>query len=170
MADLFEFYAVLAQIGATFAGFGSIASVIGTRSGSDDAKVDAHRLNSMITTSLTGTLLALMPQLLASLGCGERMIFAIPSTIGLLTIGIFLPRAARRSWKIRTSEGLNMWYTVANAVLGAIALLAFLGSVLNYPGAMAERLFTLGLAILFASTCLMFARLTMSMLRPFNDG
>ena len=54
-----DLYIVIAQMSVAFAGFGSLASRLGKRSGGDDAKVDATRLGLMLSASLSATLLGL---------------------------------------------------------------------------------------------------------------
>src|SRR3954452_11168038 len=54
-------YIVITPIAAAFAGFGSLASGIGQRHGGDDARVDAFRLTTMLFSSLSATLLGLLP-------------------------------------------------------------------------------------------------------------
>ena len=51
-AEPIELYPVIAQIAAAFAGFGSLATGLGSRRGGDDARVDAFRLGQMLFASL----------------------------------------------------------------------------------------------------------------------
>src|SRR5690349_9500217 len=62
-----DLYPVVAQIAATFAGFGSLASGLGQRQGGADPRMDAYRLSLMLFASLSATMLGLLPAMLGAL-------------------------------------------------------------------------------------------------------
>jgi hypothetical protein len=91
MSDPTEYYAVIAQVAATFAGFGSLASGIGKRRGGDDARMDAYRLRSMLSASLSATLLSLLPITLGALLGDDTAGVHAAALVGSGAILVFTP-------------------------------------------------------------------------------
>ena len=148
MDDLYTTYAVLAGIAASFSGFGTIAISLGHRDGGDDAKVDAHRLTNMLAASLTLTVIALVPILLAALGVAPRWQVGLPSVAVLAVIAAATPRLARRTYAIRNAAGYNRPASAANILSVFIAALAFLSCAVGWPEYEPAAMFLLGLMAL----------------------
>jgi hypothetical protein len=164
--DPFQYYAVVAQIAAAFAGFGSIASGLGHRRGGDDTRVDANRLAMMLVASLSATLLGLLPVTLSALSLGERWSLSGSAFVALAVIIAYSPTATKRAVRIRHVEGFSRAATVAN--LGCI-LIAVIGFSLCALGLPADRLagtYLLGLMGLLGSSIVLFSRVIGSLLRP----
>lgn len=168
MAVLYDSYTVLAGIAASFSGFGTVALSLGKRSGGDDAKIDAHRLTNMLTASLTLTVVALLPQLLAALGFAERWQIGLPSLAVLGVMAVAGPRLARRNLQITHVAGYNWPAAIGNFGSVLVAGLAFLACAANWPGYRPPAVFLLGLTGLLLSSVIMFSRVAMSLLLPHN--
>ena len=69
----FELYILISPIAAAFAGFASLAIGLRQRFARDHARVDAMRLGSMLSASLSATLLALMPATMAGFFADNRL-------------------------------------------------------------------------------------------------
>ncbi|MEA3062976.1 MAG: hypothetical protein QOJ94_2757 [Sphingomonadales bacterium] len=166
----FELYLVIAPIAAAFAGFGSLASGLGQRRGGDHARVDAMRLGSMLTASLSATLLALLPATLAGLFLDDRLAVRTSALISVVAIVGFALVSVARARKIRGLSGFSIGGAVANTACTLLALSAFALSLLDIPAGRVEALYLLGLIGLLGSSVVMFSRVIASMLRPHNEG
>ena len=98
-ADAAELYIVIAPIAAAFAGFGGLASGIHQRRGRDDARVDAFRLATMLFSSLSATLLGLLPATLEGLLLGDRAAVRVCAFVALVGIAVYVPIGVRRARK-----------------------------------------------------------------------
>ena len=56
-----ELLLTISELSVAFAGFASLASILGRRMSKDDPRLDAGRLLNMLTVSLSLTVLALVP-------------------------------------------------------------------------------------------------------------
>jgi hypothetical protein len=166
----FELYVVIAPIAAAFAGFGSLATGLGQRQGGDHARVDAMRLGSMLTASLSATLLALLPATLAGLFLDDRLAVRTSALISVVAIVGFALVSVARARKIRGLTGFSIGGAVANTACTLVALSAFGLCLLAIPAGRVEALYLLGLIGLLGSSVVMFSRVIASMLRPHNEG
>ena len=168
--DPYQLYAVIAQIAAAFAGFGSIASGLGRRRGGDDARIDAHRLATMLVASLSATLLGLLPATLAGLSLTERWALGASAIAALVVIIAYAPAAVTRALKIRHVAGFSMAANIANLSCVLIAVSAFSLCALGIPPDRLPALYLVGLMGLLGSSIVMFSRVIASMLRPHSEA
>ena len=166
----FELYVLVSPIAAAFAGFGSLASGLGQRLGGDHARVDAMRLGSMLSASLSATLLALLPATFAGFLAEEQLAVRASAFIAVIAILAFAPISVKRALNIRGLPGFSKAGVVANTGCTFVALAAFALCLLGRPTGRAEALYLLGLVGLLGSSVVMFSRVIASMLRPINDG
>lgn len=166
----FELYIVIAPIAAAFAGFGSLASGLGQRRGGDHARVDAMRLGSMLSASLSATLLSLLPVTLSGLFLDDLLAVRASALVAALAIIAFAPISAGRARRIRDLPGFSISGAVANTACTLIALSAFALCLFAIPTDRVEALYLLGLVGLLGSSVVMFSRVIASMLRPHNTG
>jgi hypothetical protein len=165
-ADTAELYIVIAPIAAAFAGFGGLASGIHQRRGRDDARVDAFRLATMLFSSLSATLLGLLPATLEGLLLADRAAVRVCAFVALVGIAVYVPIGVGRARKIRNVTGFSKSGGLANS---ACLLTAFAAFTLCAAGVWADRvpgLYLLGLVGLLSSSAVMFWRVIASMLRP----
>ncbi len=168
--DPYQLYIVIAQMAAAFAGFGSIASGLGQRRGGDDARVDAHRLATMLFASLSATLLGLLPATLTSLSIGERWALGLPAIVALVAIVAYLPVAASRAHRIRNVPGFSTGANIANLSFAVIGVSGFALCVWGEPADRLAAFYLVGLMGMLASSVIMFSRVIASMLRPHNEA
>ncbi|QNM81818.1 hypothetical protein H8M03_07035 [Sphingomonas sabuli] len=168
MDSVFDTYALLAGLGMSFAGFGTLAVTLGSRAGGDDARVDAHRLTNMLTASLTLVVVALLPAVLAALGFAERWQVGLPSLAVVLVTAFASPGLARRNLEIRRSPGFSPVAAVTNLASVIVAVTAFLMCAIGWFPVPPGALFLVGLVGLLLSSVIMFSRVAMSLLRPHN--
>ena len=166
--DPFELYPVIAQIGATFAGFGSLASGLGRRRGADDARIDASRLALMLFASLSATLLGLLPATFASLSFGEASALRISALAALVAMLTYAPFSVRRSARIWRVGGFTMAATAANGVCVTLSLVGFLLCALGIGRERIAGVYLAALIGLLASSIITFSRVIASMLRPHS--
>lgn len=166
--DPFQLYPVIAQIAATFAGFGSLASALDRRSGGDDARIDAYRLWLMLFASLSATVLGLLPATLTALSLGTGLALQLASLAALAALLIYLPMGTRRVLNLRGVVGFSIPGAIANT---ACALTSFIAFAVCAAGVAANQLagvYLLGLVAMLGSSIVMFSRVIASMLRPHS--
>jgi hypothetical protein len=160
---------VIGPIAAAFAGFGSLASGLGQHRGGDHARVDAMRLGSMLSASLSATLLALLPATLAGLILDDRLAVRASALAAAISILALAPISARRARTIRDLSGFSVGGAIANVACTLLALSAFILCLIAVPSDRVEALYLLGLLGLLGSSVVMFSRVIASMLRPHNE-
>jgi hypothetical protein len=162
----FELYPAISQIAAVFAGFGSLASGIGQRSGGDDARVDAYRLGFMLYASLWTTLLGLLPATLSGLSLGDANALRLSAAVAAVALLIYGPLSGNRILKIRHVEGFSLVAGLTNTACFVSAFAAFAVTALGVSTERLPNLYLLGLTELLGSSIVMFSRVIVSMLRP----
>jgi hypothetical protein len=167
--DPYQLYVVIAQMAAAFAGFGSIASGLGQRRGGDDARVDAHRLATMLFASLSATMLGLAPATLAALSIGVRWALGLPALAALVMIVGYALIAVPRAHRIRNVSGFSMGANTANIGFALIGATGFALCALGQPADRLAGLYLVGLIGMLGSSVVMFSRVIASMLRPHSE-
>lgn len=162
--DPFQLYVAIAEIAATFAGFGSLASGLGQRH-ADDARIDASRLALMLFASLSATLLGLLPGTFGALGLGEAASVRLSAAAAVVALLVYAPFAVRRSQRIWHVGGFTMAATAANALCVLMSVAAFAHCAAGAAREQVAGLYLLGLLGLLASSVLTFSRVVASMLR-----
>jgi hypothetical protein len=164
-----QIYLVIAQIAGAFAGFGSVASGLGHRRGADDARVDAHRLATMLFASLSATLLGLLPATLTALSVSPRWALGLPAILAILATLIYLVIGGARAYRIRNVPGFSMGANIANIGCALIGLAGFLLCALGTPADRLDAYYLVGLMGMLGSCVVMFSRVIASMLRPHSE-
>lgn len=167
--DPFQLYPTIAQIAAVFAGFGSLASGIGRRSGGDDARVDAYRLGFMLFSSLSATLLGLLPATLAGLSLDAGSAVRLSAGAGFVALIIFIPFSTKRVLGLRHVAGFSISGAIANSACTGTAAIAFALCAGGFEGQRITAVYLVGLMGLLGSSMVMFARVIASMLRRHNS-
>ena len=165
-----DLYPVIAQIAATFAGFGSLASGIGHRQGGADPRMDAYRLSLMLFASLSATMLGLLPAMLGALSLAAAPALRVSAAIAVVPLAINAYLSSKRVLKLRHAAGFNFPAGVANTACALTALAAFAVCAL---GTSVERMagtYMLGLMGLLGSSMIMFSRVIVSMLGAHVAG
>ena len=168
MTDPFDLYPVVAQVAATFAGFGSLASGLGQRRAGDDARMDAYRLRSMLLVSLSATLLGLLPATFAGLKGDETWGVHVAAWIAAGSILIHTPASMWKARKLRSVAGFSKTATMTNLICVWGAFIAFILCARNGPGNDDSSLYLLGLMGMLGSSLMLFSRVIVSMLAPFH--
>ena len=76
-----DYLLTIAELAVALAGFGSLAALIGRRTGIESAAVDAGRLQAMIEHSLATMILALLPVSLARFELPQTVVWGAPSVL-----------------------------------------------------------------------------------------
>ena len=168
--DPFQLYPTIAQIAATFAGFGSLATGIGQRRGSDDARIDAYRVGFMLFASLSDTMLGLLPATLAGLSFGMRWALGAPAWAAVIALIIYVPISASRVGRMMDVAGFSIASGIGNTICALTALAAFAMCAAGMPAGRLADFYLLGLMGLLGSSVIMFSRVIVSMLRPHKGG
>jgi hypothetical protein len=163
-------YIVIAPIAAAFAGFGSLASGLGQQRGGDDARVDAFRLATMLFSSLSATLLGLLPATLEGLALGDKAALRLSALVALVGIAIYVPVGLNRARKLRNVTGFSKSGGLANSLCLLTAFISFSLCAGGVRGDVTPGLYLLGLMGLLSSSVVMFWRVIGSMLRPSHGS
>ena len=165
-----DLYPVVAQIAATFAGFGSLASGLGQRQGGADPRMDAYRLSLMLFASLSATMLGLLPAMLGALSLSPVPALRVSATIAVIPLTVNAYLSSKRVMKLREVAGFNFPAGVANTACLLTALAAFAACALGAPTVRMAGSYMLGLMGLLGSSMIMFSRVIVSMLGAHATG
>ena len=163
--DESELLLTIAEISVAFAGFASLASIFGRRSGRDDARVDSGRLLNMLTTSLTVTGLALVPFVPILLGLPSRWVWGISGGFGVVVIGVFGPAVLRRTALMKRYPGFSHARSYWNYALTAVTLAALACCILGIPSEKPFAAYFGGLLALLAVSGSLFVSVIASLAR-----
>ena len=167
--DPTDLYPVITQVAAAFAGFGSLASLLSRRRGADDSRIDAFRLWTMLQSSLSATMLGLLPATLAGLSVGEPWVFRGPAIAALAVMLTYVAIGIRRSVQIRHVPGFSKGGTAANSFCLLAGAAGFSLCAFGLPTDRIAGFYLLGLVGLLGSSVVMFSRVIISMLRPHSQ-
>ena len=126
-----DLYVVVAPIAVAFAGFGGLASAVGQRRGGDDSRVDAFRLATMLFSSLSATLLGLLPATLESLLIADRPAVRLSALAAVGAFVVYVPLGIARARRLRDVPGFSKGGTLVNSscLLTAFVALCYAHSV-----------------------------------------
>jgi len=128
-----EILLTISELSVAFAGFASLASILGQRFSKDDPRLDAGRLLNMLTASLAITVLSLAPLLPMLLEWSPRTAWGASGAVGLATMASLSPAMLRRVRQMRQYQGFNSPANLASYGLAVFAALGFASSALGFP-------------------------------------
>ncbi len=161
-----ELLLTISELSVAFAGFASLASILGRRFSKDDSQVAAHRLLHMLTVSLAITVLALVPLLPMLLEWSPRWVWGASGAVSLATIALLSPSIIRRSSQMRQYPGFNPWTNALHYTLFIGAVVGFLCSAFGIPPANPFVTYFGSIVALLASCAMLFFRVIASLLQP----
>jgi dipeptide/tripeptide permease len=161
-----ELLLTTAELSVAFAGFASLAGILGRRMSRDDPRVDSGRLINMLTISLGATAIALAPLLPMLFGWSQGMVWRLSGTFGLLLYGAIAPGLVRRARQMRQFEGYNPVSNAINFTLAGISVAALLCCIIGLPPANPFATYYGALLALLAQSAILFFRVIASLLRP----
>jgi hypothetical protein len=160
-----ELLLTISELSVAFAGFASLASILGRRFSKDDPRLDAGRLLNMLTASLAITVLALVPFLPMLLEWSPRWVWGASGVMGLAAIGSLSPTVIRRTRQMRQYPGFNPSANVVNHTLFVCAGIGFLGSAFGIPSANPFLAYFGSIVALLTSCAILFFRVIASLLQ-----
>ena len=161
-----ELLLTISELSVAFAGFASLASILGRRLGRDDPRVDAGRLLNMLTVSLSLTLLALVPFLPMLLEWSSRWVWRASGIVGLVAMALVIPSVARRASQMKQYPGFSPSANAVNTTLCVIAVIGFLCSGLGVPASNSFVAFFASIVALLTCCAILFFRVIASLLYP----
>lgn len=161
-----EVLLTISELSVAFAGFASLASILGQRFSKDDPRLDAGRLLNMLTVSLGITVLALVPFLPMLLEWSPRRVWGASGAVGLATIALLSPKIIRRTAQMRQYPGFNSSANVVNHALFVGAFFGFLGSAFGIPSTNPFLAYFGSIVALLTSCAILFFRVIASLLQP----
>ena len=96
-----DYFLTIAELAVALAGFGSLAALIGRRSGPESAAVDAARLRMMVEHSLATMLLAVLPVSLARFDLSPHFVWVTSGVIFAISTPCVFWAGFRRVARIR---------------------------------------------------------------------
>jgi hypothetical protein len=159
---------VLAQIGVGFAGFGSLATVIGQSLTKTDPEVNSIRLRGLIHISISVILLSLVPvALLRVPGLAEEDAWRIASVIAFFAVVAVSVGVLRRDRERRRLPGYNKFSMVTNFTIMAIVVFALGAAVTGLAGLYVGSVYAGSLVLTLVAASTAFALVITSFLdRP----
>jgi Kef-type K+ transport system membrane component KefB len=155
----------MAEVAVAFAGFASVVGIFAGRSGHQASRIDANRLRTMLTCSLSVVALSLVPFVPLGYGVSESASWRMSSAAVLAaTVGvaarILLDYAALRRAGGRVGVGIR----VLNSILVIVPLLLATSNLIGWSGTSAPASYLVSLLSLLLLAGIMFARLIESFL------
>ncbi len=130
-----EILLTFAELSVAFAGFASVASILGRRFSQEDPKINEGRLLIMLLVSLTATGLALTPIIPMILDWPSRWVWGSSGALGLVVQAIVVPIVIRRVRQMKRYPGFNPGASFAAFSLTVVAFLGLTCSLLGIPTA-----------------------------------
>lgn len=150
----------IAEVAVAFVGFASLVSVLGSRAGRDNPRIDATRLRIMLFTSLSAISLCFFPVLFFRLGLSPSSTWRLSGVALLMGVGVpsvrnLLDTRSNLEAGVTPGVGITIATAVTYFIPGAlsIALVLGRGEAPAYIG---------GVLVILAGSGLAFARLVLS--------
>jgi len=137
-----EFFLTIAELAVALAGFGSLASLIGRRSGAESAAVDAGRLRGMLERSLSIMILSVFPISLTHFELPSGIVWGVSGLLFAVTARLLFWLPLRRlrqlpeyrpSFAYRATGYVGLAITLgllASGLVGALPLIPAYGVAL----------------------------------------
>ena len=154
----------IAEVAVAFAGFASLASLIGRGSSTTDPRVDAVRLRNMLSISLTVVGLSLIPVLLLSIAPSEAIGWIVSSAIAFVWTAVVAARGIRRAAPVEEALGYDKPGARFIRGLGFAAAAGLFVNATGIPGAYAPDVYLAALLLALAASGMLFTRLIGSVL------
>jgi hypothetical protein len=161
-----ELLLTISELSVAFAGFASLASILGRRFSKDDPRLDAGRLLNMITVSLALTVLALLPFIPMLLDWSPRWVWGASGAMGLLAIALLNPAIIRRTALMKQYPGFNRSSNALNHLLFICAAIGFLSSAIGIPSTNPFLAYFGSMVSLLTCCAILFFRVIASLLQP----
>jgi hypothetical protein len=160
-----EILLTISELSVAFAGFASLASILGRRISKDDPRLDAGRLLNMLTASLALTVLALVPFLPMMLEWSARWVWGSSGAVGLAAIGLLIPRIMQRTAQMKQYPGFSPSANAVNHMLFIVAAFGFLGCSFGIPSSNPFLTFFGSIVALLTSCAILFFHVVASLLQ-----
>ena len=162
--DRIDVLLTIAEVAVAFAGFASLASLIGRESSSADPRVDAVRLRNMLSSSMSVVALSLVPVLVLPVAPSEALGWIVSSAIALVWATISMVRGFRRARPIRDAPGYDFAGHRNTQVLGVLLIGGLLINSTGVPGSYSDDIYLGTLLLALAMSGMLFARVVASVL------
>jgi hypothetical protein len=162
----FDLLMVMAQLAVAFAGFASLATALGDRSGAPQTRVDAGRLTNMLMVSLCTAMLSLAPMIPTLFGLPEEVVWRSSAAVAVANMAIFSPGIVRRTQRMKLYVGFSMVTNSLNIGLAVLATLAFLACALGIAAPRSSATYVAGLLLMLLISAIVFFRVIASLLKP----
>ncbi|RYG36479.1 MAG: hypothetical protein EON93_05005 [Burkholderiales bacterium] len=167
MIATFDTLIAIAQIAATFAGFGAVATAFGSRDQAGAVRVDAGRMMNLIIMSLSCISIAVLPAVIGQFDIAERWVWGSAAAAYLLVASIAMPAVLLRTRQMGRHGLLSVPALVAGVALGVVGITAMLLTLFDFPTGIGAAAYTAGLFAMLCNTLVLFYVLVRSLLQPY---
>lgn len=156
-----DYLLTIAELAVALAGFGSLAALIGRRTGTESAAVDAGRLQAMIEHSLATMILAVLPVSLARFEFPQIVVWGVPSFLFAIAATYLQLSPVRRLRRIPEYQPGLAYRLSGPLALALIVALLFAGLLEIIP---LQPAYGLALLVELAIAATMFLRVASSLM------
>ncbi len=164
--DESELLLTISELTVAFAGFASLASILGRSFSKDDPRVDAGRLLNMLTVSLSLTFLALVPFIPMLLEWSSRWVWGASGAVGVMVIASLSPSVIRPTSHMKQYLGFNRSANFLNHALAVAAAIGFFCSAFGIPRGNPFVTYFGSIVALLALCAILFFHVIASLLQP----
>ena len=159
----------VAELAVAFAGFASLAGILGQRRSSDSVNVNTVRLQAMLESALVVFVFALLPFLPELFGFSETAAFRI-AAVGFVTINLIRLVAFARGFSKFREGGIIMKWTVVVVSMQVTSILALLAVSIDVVGEHTAAAYILALFLILFASGVFFLRLAVGLLASQSDS
>jgi hypothetical protein len=163
-----EILLTIAELSVAFAGFASVASILGRRFSQEDPRINAGRLSIMLIVSFTATGLALTPIIPMILDWPSRWVWRSSGAFGLAVQAIVVPIVICRVRQMMRYPGFNPGANTANFSLTVVTFIGLACSLLGIPAERPFAAYFISLLTLLGISGTLFYRVIASLQKTDN--
>jgi len=154
----------IAEVAVAFAGFSTLASLIGNRASRDDRRVDAMRLANVVTSSLLVVALAFLPVLLLDFIGPDNIVWMVSSLIAAVCAILAALLGRRRKIQAQSLPGFSARTYYFGIFLGLISIAGFAINATGAPGVYSHKIYQGALLLALAVSGIQFSQVVTSLL------
>ena len=154
----------IAEVAVAFAGFSTLASLIGKRTSRDDRRVDAMRLKNVVTSSLFVIGFAFLPVLLMDFIWPEKIVWIVSSLVAGICAIVLAVLGRRRKLQAHLFSGFSARTYFFGMVLGTCSIASFLINATGVPGPYSHKIYQGALLLALAVSGIQFSQVVTSLL------
>jgi len=154
----------VAEVAVAFAGFATLAGLIGQDPSRDHPEVDAVRLRNMVTISLVVVALSFVPVVVVGIARSERIGWIASSVIATIwTLACWI-RTVGRARRVRHLPGYSIRLDRTVRALAGCSLIGWVVNSTGLPGSFSYEIYLTALLLGLATSGVLFSLVVASLL------